>query len=309
MLNIFKEEDNKKFKENKEKLRERSLKKFNNCEVQKIQSKIEIMDRFHFPFNKWKSLKFLSKSEFLLQFPSKNPNGRVYNKYWNSLNKIEKITLCPEYNSYDIKASIYQFLKETAIKYNLDYTYINYYIENKVKVRNIYGKKFLNSLPYLVEKKSTIYDESDFISFLILELKLVISKIKEKLFTGYENWERNKITDFIKLNNLTNFITNHDEILVYKTEINKVKYIPDIFSIQTISQRESIILKNRRNSYEMMKRETKKLEENERLIFLYSVRKRCKKQKMINKYNLKILSLKCSGDEDFLKRIGSLENM
>ena len=294
-----------------DKLFRRSVDKFTNAEVQNIKPNTTYNVPHYFEEEKIQAIEFIQKSKYLIQFPSKNSNGRVYNCYWNTLSKEDKINLFPDYDSYDIKTSLYQFLKIRAEENNLSTSSIDFYIENKIQLRNIYSKELFNSIPYLIEKGKPIFDTSGFIVSLVEELKPIINIIlrdNKKLFKAYEKWEKELLTDFIQKNNISEYITNHDEIIVHSEE--SITYVPSIFELETKEERALIAEKyNSKTKEDFIKERDKKFKEEVReyqLIKNYGILKRCKRPEKITEYRLKIESLKVSYDENLLTKYETL---
>ena len=118
----------------------------------------------------------------------------------------------------------------------------------------------------------------------------------------YESWEAKQIQDFIDKNNLVNYITNHDEILVHIKD--KVTYVPSIFGIETIEERKEIAKEyNAKSKEDFIKERNKRIKERDRkdtLIHYRGVLKRTKKFIRRQYYIYKIESLKVSYDENIL---------
>ena len=290
-------------KEQDEKLFIRSIKKFNNAKVQNIESNKDYKAPFYFEEKRKKAIDYIQNIELLIQTPSKNAKGRVYNKYWNSLKKVDKINLLPNYTSYDINASLYQFLLEEAKKHNLNYSKIKHYIENKQELRNFISKDIFNALPYRVEKGYKILG-NQYILDLSKEIRYILNHIlkEDTLYSIYEVWESNVLQDFIDKNSLVNYITNHDEILVHSKET--VSYIPSIFGTETIKEREEIAkLYNSKTQEDFIREREERIKEKDRrdsIIHYKGVLKRTKNFFKRQAYIYKIESLKVSHNENLL---------
>lgn len=313
-----------------DKLLARSLKLFNNVEVQHIEPNKNYNTPHFFEEEKKKAIELIQNSTLLLQFPAKNPNGRVYNRYWQALSKEDKINLFPNYDSYDLDTAIYQFLYIKGCELNLPSEKIKHYTEQKGELRCFIPKKFFSAMPYKAEKNTTLEDIlsdlinlptlpkdpshrdqiRDFILDLYLEIKPIVDAIIQespgnrgsKLFYMYETWEKEVVSDFIRKNRLDSYITNHDEILVPKSV--HIKYIPSYFGYESAEERQILAKKYNNTAIEdfIAKRDAR-IKEEERtgtLIHYHGVLKRTKNPIKRLGYFMKIESLKLSYDENFL---------
>lgn len=294
---IIKEQDNKLFI--------RSLKKFKNVKIQNIEPNKDYIAPFYYNKERIEAIDYIQNIELLVQTPSKNPEGRVYNKYWNALKKEDKINLFPSYTSYDINTSLYQFLFQEARRLNLKNTKIKHYIDNKQELRKFIPKDDFNSLPYKVEK-GYIINGKQYLQDLGKEVKDIVYKIigisKTSLFKIYEIWESKVLQDFIDKNNLTHYITNHDEILVHSK--HKVNYVPNIFGIETVEER-GIISKeyNSKSQEDFIKERELRIKTENRFNTIRhykSVLKRTKNATKRIDYFLRIESLDVSYNENLL---------
>jgi len=281
-----------------EKMNIRSIKKFNNVDIQQIQPNKEYEPNCWVDDKKKESIKYIQDSTFLIQYPSSKSEGegRLYNKYWNNLSKVDKINLFPDYNSIDMSTAIYQFLYIQAEKFNLESANIKYYIENKEKVRMFITKKTLNKLPYQIEKGIKPDISNTILNGLYIEIKEIIKTFKYTLFHEYEIWERQMNQSIIDINGLTKYISNHDELLIHKSE--QIHYIPSMYDMETIEER--LVFANRVNNLskeDFIKERDIRNRQNQyecELIKARSIRKRCKRPEAIIKYDIKIAELKAS---------------
>jgi len=303
LINLFKDID---LELITNKFQARSIKRFSNADVQNISPDPKAYIHHFEDSDTIKSFKNIQKYKMLIQYPSSKSigEGRVYNRDWNNLSKVNKINLFPDYSSYDISTSIYQFLKEFAIEKDLSYTRIDNYIKNKIELRKINSKKDYNSLPFRIEK-GTINIKDTFDFDLFLEISIILDNISIKLWHVYEQWERKVIKEFIKKNKLKRYITNHDEVLVHKSE--EVSYIPEIFELETIEERLEYAKKENAVSIKeyIIRRDKRIAEEKriEKLKFCYGILKRCKKHNVRMKYFFRIESLKVSNNENLIGKM------
>jgi len=290
-------------KEQDEKLFIRSIKKFNNAKIQRIEPNKDYKAPFYFEKDRIEAINYLQNTNLLIQIPSKNANGRLYNRYWNKLKKEDKINLLPSYTSYDINTSLYQFLLLEAKKHNLGYSNVKHYIENKQELRQFISKDTFNSLPYHIEKGYKIYGQQ-YILDLSEEIKCILNTILkgDSLFSMYESWESTIIQDFIDKNGLDNYVTNHDEILVHSKE--KVSYVPGIFGIETAEERKEIVkVYNSKTQEDFIREREERIKEQDRrsiIIHYKGVLKRTKNFYKRQGYIYKIESLKVSFNENLL---------
>jgi len=158
--------------------------------------------------------------------------GRVYNSNWNNISKGLKTILMKDSYSYDINASVYQFLFAEYGQSKIIKLYIDKKVDIRLKVSselNISVKKAKKIISSLVfrDSLSKLYMNSSTLYTLYNEIKRIKDKYnlhgknehkKSKLFSLYELWEAKKVKELIKHNHLNpdDYITNHDELLTYK---------------------------------------------------------------------------------------------
>ncbi len=161
-------------------------------------------------------------TKFYLYSSKRNRQGRFYDSFTFLPAELKTLILGRGFDSWDISTSIYSFLLNKAEEHNLCQhipTIIDY-IENKTARRieianqnksSIYQiKKIFNSLPYYKTNEQT----NEYLFKLKNEVDLIASMIgtKSDIFKAYEIDERKAVSEFIRLNNLTNFRTVHDEV-------------------------------------------------------------------------------------------------
>jgi len=309
--------------EHLEKYSQRSLSQIKNSEVQKLpmdkKYSINYFDEIVNPENakiRQHAIDVLKGNDFLLFAPkARNEAGRIYNPYFNALKKVDKIGLFPDTDSYDINASVYQFLFQFAEEKNLSNIKVKNYIEEKEAKRLIWSKDFFNHLPfkifkyrYELDKIQDMYVNDDFVDELINEIYTLVMTIKDKedsLFALYETWEKKQIQNFIKGNNLKlgEYSSNHDEVLV-NTKV-KIDYVPSIFGKETNEERKEILKEYKEQTLKDFKiKVKKKREKKEQENFIrnsYGVYRRCKTAKAKTKWHTVLVIAKDGVKEEAVK--------